>query len=172
MHLVKKYGAANGRADLAGMVKQDSSGALSVAPEHRGAVMGARKDLDLSAKLAARYCDECRAGLNRKLGRPPSETEVRMGYFLGVTGATRLINAAATTPDASIKSVSPAAYASNRAIFTAHGKPLTASQALVALERKFDAEIARHGGAPAPKPATNSLIVAMEAAQTNEAGPA
>src|SRR5262245_59082189 len=33
MHLVKRYGAALGRSDLAGMVREDSTGKLSVAPE-------------------------------------------------------------------------------------------------------------------------------------------
>lgn len=171
MHLLKRYGAAFGRGDLAKLVSEDSAGRLSVAPQDRAAVFAARQDMDLSSKLAARYCDECRSGLNKKLGRAPSETEVRMGYFLGVTGASRLIKGAETSPDASVKSLLPGAYASNRSIFSAHGKPLTTAQSVAALEKKFSAEINRSGAVPAPaaKPATNSLIAAMIAGQPSPA---
>src|SRR6201999_4540953 len=111
--------AGAGRPDLAALVKEDASGSASVDPAHKATVLEARKDVDLSAKLAAKLCDESRSALTRKLGRTATETEVRMAYFLGVPGATRLLSAASDTPDTSVKALLPRAYASNKSMLSA-----------------------------------------------------
>lgn len=144
IQLVKTYGASAGRPDLAAMVKQDANG-LSVAPENRSLVLDARHDLDLSSKLAAKLCDESRTGLAKNLGRQPSEEEVRLAYFLGVKGATRLMTAAEATPTTTMKALLPAAYANHRTMFSSHGKSLTADQALDALQARYTQEIAHSG---------------------------
>lgn len=143
LHLVKKYGATSGRPDLAALVHQDARGHLSVAPADRSAVLGARHDVELASKLAARFCDECRSGLTQKLGRPPTEEDVRLAYFLGVNGATRLISAAAEHPAETVRALLPHAYASNRGLFNHHGRALNAGQALNALQEKFSTQIAQ-----------------------------
>ncbi len=150
LSLVKRYGAEAGRADLASLVKEDAQGRATVDAEHKAAVLDARKDLDLSAKLAAKLCDESRTALSRKLGREPSEAEVRMAYFLGVPGATRLLAAATDTPDASVKALLPRAYASNRTVLSAAGSPFTAGEAADALHARYTREIASSPAKPAP----------------------
>lgn len=143
LHLVKKYGAAAGRPDLAARVHQDANGHLSVVAGDKSAVLGARHNIELASKLAARFCDECRSGLAQKLGRPPSEEDVRLAYFLGVNGATRLISAAAQRPAETMRALLPHAYASNRGVFSQHGRALNAGQALSALQAKFSTQIAQ-----------------------------
>jgi hypothetical protein len=145
LHLVKSYGTEAGRADLAAAVHKDAEGRLTVAPKDRSAVLDARHDVDLSSRLAAKYCDECRTGLSRKLGRAPSEEEVRVAYFLGVNGALRLLNAAAERPGTSISSLLPRAFANHRAMFSAHGRPMNAQQALTLLESRYARQIAQSG---------------------------
>lgn len=143
LHLVKTYGGQAGRPDLASLVHKDRDGRLSVDLKDRAAVLGARHDVDLSSQLAAKYCDECRTGLSQKLGRVPSEEEVRVGYFLGVNGALRLINAAAERPGTSISSLLPRAFANHRAMLSSHGRPLNAQQALTLLESRYARQIAQ-----------------------------
>lgn len=143
LHLVKKYGAAAGRPDLAKLVQQDASGRLSVQPENASLVLGARHDIDLSSRLAARFCDECRSGLAQKLGQAPTEEDVRLAYFLGVNGATRLMTAAASRPGETVRALLPSAFANHRGMFSHHGRALNAQQALATLETRFSTQIAQ-----------------------------
>ncbi|MBV8538951.1 MAG: hypothetical protein JO128_25360 [Alphaproteobacteria bacterium] len=143
LHLVKSYGAAAGRPDLAKLVQQDSSGHLFVKPENASVVLDARHDIDLSSRLAARFCDECRSGLATKLGRTPTEEDVRLAYFLGVNGATRLMTAAAARPGETVRALLPSAFANHRGMFSYHGRSLDAQQALTALETRFSTQIAQ-----------------------------
>ncbi len=143
LHLVKTYGAAVGRPDLASLVHQSADGKLSIAAADRSSVLEARHDVNLSSQLAAKYCDECRNGLAKTLGRPPSEEEVRVAYFLGVAGATRLINAAAERPGTPISALLPKAFANHRGMFSTQGRSLNAAQALDLLQTRYAAQIAR-----------------------------
>jgi len=167
LELMKRYGAAVGRSDLAALVSTDAEGRASVSPENRAAVLDARKDLDLSAQLTARLCDENRAGLSRKLGRAPSEAEVRLAHFLGLGGATKLIQAAAETPDLSVKTLLPKAFAHNRAALSEAGQPMTAAQAVALLDGRYTP-----GTMPAPRPATPSTPPATLVAQLASIAPA
>ncbi len=146
LHLVKTYGAAAGRPDLAKLVRQDSTGHLSVQPENASLVLGARHDIDLSSRLAARFCDECRNGLARKLGRPPTEEDVHLAYFLGINGASRLMTAATVRPGETVRALLPSAFANHRGMFSHHGRSLDAQQALAALETRFSSQIAQSAG--------------------------
>lgn len=145
LHLVKTYGAAAGRPDLAALVHQAGDGRLTVAAGDRATVLAARHDVDLSSRLAGKYCDECRAGLAKKLGRTPSEEEVRVAYFLGVGGAARLMNAAAERPGTSVSALLPRAFANHRAMFSTHGRPLNAQQALTLLQSRYARQIEQSG---------------------------
>lgn len=170
LQLVQRYGAAAGRADLAALVTTDARGRASVSAEHRAQVLDARRDIDLAARLAARLCDENRAGLTRKLGREPSEAEVRMAYFLGLPGAARLIAASDATPQASVKALLPQAYANHRPMFSEAGKPLTAERAADSLEARYTREIAL---APTTAPAPSSrAALPLPPAPRPAAGPA
>ena len=166
LELMKRYGAATGRPDLAALVTIDTEGRATVAPENRSKVLESRKDVELSAKLTARLCDENRAGLTRKLGRAPAEFEVRLAHFLGLGGATRLIQAVADNPDVSVKELLPKAYAHNRGLLSEGGKPLTAAQAVARLDVRYGRDVASTAPrTPAPVPVT--LV-----AQLAEIGPA
>ena len=166
LELVKRYGAGAGRADLAGLVSIDAEGNAVVAPENKARVLEARKDLDLSARLTAKLCDENRAGLTRKLGRAPNEAEVRLAHFLGLNGATKLIQAAAETPDASVKTLLPKAFAHNRATLSEGGKPMTAAQAVAQLEGRY-----APGAIPTPRPPAPTAPPATLVAQLATAAP-
>lgn len=172
LELVKRYGAAAGRGDLAALVSRDGEGRPVVADQHRAQVLDARGDLELSARLTARLCDENRAGLARKLGRPPRESEVRLAHFLGLGGATKLIQAAVDTPDVSVKSLLPKAFAHNRASLSEGGKPMTAAQAVTLLGGRYASETIP-AGKPAPvAPPPPATLVAQLADIAPAAAPA
>lgn len=157
LQLVRRYGAEVGRPDLAAQVTADAQGRATVGDDHRAQILDARRDMDLAARLAAKLCDENRVGLTRKLGREPSEAEVRMAYFLGLSGAARLITASDATPQTSVKTLLPQAYANHRPMFSEAGKPLTAERAADALEARYTREIAL-AGAPAAAPPRPSVL--------------
>lgn len=170
LELVKRYGTAAGRGDLADRVGRDAEGRPTVADQHRAQVLDARGDLELSARLTAKLCDENRAGLARKLGRAPSESEVRLAHFLGLGGATKLIQAAAETPDVSVKMLLPRAFAHNRATLSDGGKPMTAAQAVALLEGRYARETIPAGKPAAPPPP--ATLVAQLAEIAPAAAPA
>ena len=173
LELVKHHGAGVGRPDLAALVGTDAEGLATVAAENRARVLEARKDLDLSARLTAKLCDENRAGLSRKLGRPPSESEVRLAHFLGLGGAVKLIQAAVETPDASVRTLLPKAFAHNRATLSESGKPMTAAQAVATLDGRY-APVTVPAGKPAVPPAPTPVpatLVAQLADIAPAAGP-
>lgn len=169
LELVKRYGAVAGRSDLAGLVGTDAEGRATVAGENRAQVLDARKDLELSARLTARLCDENRTGLTRKLGRQPNESEVRLAHFLGLGGAVKLIQAATETPDVSVKTLLPRAFAHNRASLSEGGKPMSAAQAVTLLAGRY-----APGAIPAGKPPTPTppAVPATLVAQLAEIAPA
>lgn len=168
LELVKRYATGAGRGDLANLVTRDGEGRPVVSAENRARVMDARQDLDLSARLTAKLCDENRAGLARRLGRSPSESEVRLAHFLGLGGATKLIQAAADTPDVSVKALLPKAFAHNRATLSEGGKPMTAARAVAMLDGRYTP-----GTLPAVKPpAPPATLVAQLAEIAPAAGPA
>jgi hypothetical protein len=55
--------------------------------------------------------------LTGKIGRRPSDAELYMAHFLGISGAAKLITSAEESPQASAVRMFPAAAAANRPIF-------------------------------------------------------
>lgn len=139
LDLVRRHGAALGRADLAAQITLRHGAPVVADPAAREAILALRSDTGLAAKLAARYSDENRQALHRSLGRPPSENEVRMAYLLGAHGAARLIKAAATAPDTPADALLPNAVRSNPGLFRhPHGAVKTAGEAVASLDAHFD----------------------------------
>jgi len=161
LELVKRYATGAGRDDLATLVTRDGEGRPVVSAENRARVMDARQDLELSARLTARLCDENRAGLARRLGRSPSESEVRLAHFLGLGGATKLIQAAVDTPEASVKALLPKAFAHNRATLSEGGKPMTAARAVAMLDGRYTPGTLPTGTRPAPPPVPATLVAQL-----------
>lgn len=142
LEMVRRHGAAAGRPDLAMHIRADGSGRWAVDPAHRAAVMDARADFGLASQMAARYCEENRARLGEALGRPATEEEVRLAYFLGARGARRLIEAAETKPDMSVAGLMPQVFARHRAMLSCKNRPMTVAEALGTLQGQYAQQIA------------------------------
>ncbi|MBP2297385.1 lytic transglycosylase domain-containing protein [Azospirillum picis] len=142
LDLFRRHGAAYGQGDLASQI-QVSNGVSTVRdPAVRRRILDLRHDVDLSAGMAARYLSEGREALEKRLGRPASESESRIAYVLGVGGAAKLIRTAESNPRAIAADLLPAAAAANHPLFhdRASGRALTASETVARLNRRMETD--------------------------------
>lgn len=142
LDLFRRHGAAYGQGELASAI-QSRNGIPSVKdPVARRKILDLRQDVDLSAGMAARYLSEGRERLQKRLGRPVTETESRIAYVMGVGGAAKLIRAAESTPKATAAELMPSAAKSNRNLFydRSTGRALTASETIARLTRRMETD--------------------------------
>ena len=86
-----------------------------------------------SALMLGEFIKENQRYLTKRLGRPPTDTELYIAHFLGPAGAVQLLSA----PDKAIAAaVSPKAAASNASIFYRSGTALTKGQVVKLLDGK------------------------------------
>ncbi|RJF79193.1 lytic transglycosylase domain-containing protein [Azospirillum cavernae] len=140
LDLFRRHGAAYGQGELANQI-QVRNGVVSVAdPETRKKILDLRHDVDLSAGMAARYLSEGRGQLEKRLGRPASESESRIAYVMGVGGAAKLIRAAESDPTSVASDLLPAAAKANHNLFhdRSTGRALNASETVARLTRRME----------------------------------
>jgi muramidase (phage lysozyme) len=140
LDLFRRHGAAYGQGELASHI-QVRNGVSSVKdPAIRRQILELRHDVDLSAGMAARYLAEGREALEKRLGRPASESESRMAYVLGSGGAAKLIRAAESTPGAVAADLLPSAAKANHNLFhdRSTGRALGAAETVSRLTRRME----------------------------------
>lgn len=140
LDLFRRHGAAYGQGELASHI-QVRNGVSSVKdPAIRRQILDLRHDVDLSAGMAARYLAEGREALEKRLGRPASESESRMAYVLGSGGAAKLIRAAESTPGAVAADLLPSAAKANHNLFhdRSTGRALNAAETVGRLTRRME----------------------------------
>ena len=127
---LKRHGAKHGLAWAANSISQGGGGRFYISdPSSRAAIMGLRNEPEASALMAAETASENRDIIQRATGRAATATDLYMGHFLGAQGAADFLGAMAADPNQRAESVSPAAAASNRAVFyTPDGRPRTLSE--------------------------------------------
>ncbi len=86
-------------------------------PAARSAIMKLRSDPSASALLAGAFTRSNAAQLANALGRAPNDGELYIAHFLGPDGASKLIGAAASTPQTSAAAMFPQAAVANPSIF-------------------------------------------------------
>lgn len=117
LRMVQAKGADVGLAAEAQAIR-GRAGRLDVADgAERQRILSLRNDPKLAASLAAELTRENSDGLSKVLGRAPTHGELYIAHFLGLGGATRLIQGAQTSPEASAAVTFPAAAKANRSIF-------------------------------------------------------
>lgn len=140
LDLFRRHGAAYGQGELASHI-QVRNGVSSVKdPAIRRQILELRHDVDLSAGMAARYLAEGREALEKRLGRPASESESRMAYVLGSGGAAKLIRAAESTPGVAAADLLPSAAKANHNLFhdRSTGRALSAAETVGRLTRRME----------------------------------
>jgi len=118
---MKQDGAALGLGQYADAITRSSDGRYVVAdPSMRAAILRLRNDPQASAMLAGALTRNNSALVSSNIGRQPTNGELYIAHFLGADGASKLINAASSKPQASAAAMFPNAAAANRNIFYDH----------------------------------------------------
>jgi hypothetical protein len=115
---VKEAGAQLGYGQYADAITKSSSGSYSVSdPTARAAIMKLKDDPTASSAMAAVFTQSNSFKLTGMIGRRPTDSELYMAHFMGVSGAAKLITNAEDNPQASGAQLFPNAAAANRSIF-------------------------------------------------------
>jgi hypothetical protein len=115
---VKGAGAQLGYGQYANAITKTPSGNYSVSdPGARNAVMKLRDDPAASSAMAGVLTRSNSFKLTGLIGRRPTDSELYMAHFMGVSGAAKLITNAEDNPQASGARMFPNAAAANRSIF-------------------------------------------------------
>jgi hypothetical protein len=115
---VKEAGALLGYGKYADAITKSSSGDYSVSdPTARTEIMKLRDDPVASSAMAGVLTQSNSFKLTGMIGRRPTDSELYMAHFMGVSGAAKLISNAEDNPQASGAQLFPNAAAANRSIF-------------------------------------------------------
>jgi len=118
LNMIRDHGAKYGQADLASQIETQAKGKLVVADKAtEKQILDLRKDVTLSAQMAAELTKSNSAQLERSLGRKPSAADLHLSMLLGATGAVRFLKAHQTDGTASAAALVPAAARQNPTIF-------------------------------------------------------
>lgn len=152
---VKEAGAQLGYGQYADSITRSASGSYSVSdPSARAAIMNLRNDPVASSAMAGVLTQSNSFKLTGEIGRRPSDAELYMAHFMGVSGAAKLINAASDTPNVAGAALFPSAAAANQSIFyDRSGNARSVSEVYSNLATRYEAA--------ANAPATQSAIASV-----------
>lgn len=115
---LKEAGGLLGYGHYANAITRTSSGRYEVAdPAMRAEILQLRQDPTANALMAGVLTRSNTIVLGQKLGRAPTESELYIAHFMGVSGAARLIGQAENNPGARAADLFPGAARANRSIF-------------------------------------------------------
>jgi Transglycosylase SLT domain len=138
---IKQAGPALGYGRYADAISQTAAGQYEVSnPALRGEILALRNDPTANAVMAGAFTKANAAALTDRLGRPPSEGELYIAHFLGPGGAARLINIAASNPNAKAADFFANAAQANSSIFydRTTGAARTVAQVRNILTARYD----------------------------------
>jgi hypothetical protein len=164
---VKEAGGQIGYSQYADAITKTASGDYVVVdPSMRRDIMKLRDDPAVSAAMAGVLTQSNSFQLTGRIGRRPTDSELYMAHFLGVAGASKLINSAVDDPQASAAKMFPGAAAANRSIFyDKQGNARSVSDVYAVLSSRYDsaagssatqAALAMYGASPAVVAAAGS----------------
>ena len=138
---VKEAGTQLGYGKYADTITKSPSGAYSVSDSAaRSAVMKLRDDPAAASSMAAVLTQSNSFKLTGLIGRRPTDGELYMAHFMGVSGAGKLITNAEDNPQASGARMFPNAAAANRSIFyDSSGRARSVSEVYSVLTSRYAA---------------------------------
>ncbi|MGO9700616.1 MAG: transglycosylase SLT domain-containing protein [Xanthobacteraceae bacterium] len=168
---MKQAGPALGYGRYADAITVTASGQYQVSdPTLRNEILNLRTDPAANAAMAGAFTQANAAALSDRLGRVPSEGELYIAHFLGAGSAARLINLAASNPNAKAAEFFPEAAQANSPIFydRATGTARTVAQVRNILTARYEMALKTQGHlaatAQAPEAATTQVAAAAPAA--------
>jgi hypothetical protein len=156
---VKEAGAQLGYGNYADAITKSSSGTYSASdPAARRAILKLRDDPAAASAMAAVLTQSNSFKLTGMIGRRPTDSELYMAHFMGVSGAAKLISNAEDNPQASGARLFPNAAAANRSIFYDRtGRARSISEVYSVLQQRYasaaaspvtQSALAMYGGSP------------------------
>lgn len=126
---VRQYGPQHGLAAEAALVVRHDGRLTVDDPGARHRILDLRKNPDVASALAGDHLRGISDKLGLTLGRPPDAAEIYLGHLLGSGGASQLLQAMRSTPNAAAADLLPAAARANATLFAApDGTPYTVTQ--------------------------------------------
>ncbi len=170
---MKQAGPALGYGRYADAITMTASGQYQVSdPALRNEILNLRTDPAANAAMAGAFTQANAAALSDRLGRAPSEGELYIAHFLGAGSAARLINLAASNPNAKAAEFFPEAAQANSPIFydRATGTARSVAQVRNILTARYEMALKTQGHlaatAQAPEAATAQAAVAAATPDT------
>lgn len=138
---VKEAGGQLGYGQYADAITKSPSGTYSVSdPAAKAEILKLRDDPVASSAMAGVLTQSNSFKLSGEIGRRPSDAELYMAHFMGVAGASKLINNSSSNPGVSGAALFPNAAAANKSIFyDASGDARSVSQVYSVLTARYDA---------------------------------
>ena len=170
---MKQAGPALGYGRYADAITQTASGQYQVSdPALRNEILNLRTDPAANAAMAGAFTQSNAAALSDRLGRSPSEGELYIAHFLGAGNAARLINLAASNPNAKAADIFPEAAQANSPIFydRATGAARTAAQVRNILTARYELAL-KTQGQPAGAPTVTAKLPRASRGTTATARP-
>lgn len=153
--VVQAHGAEHGLANEAAAITRTGGRYTVSDPALRSRILALRDDPDISARMGAEHLKDISDALSPVLGRKPDATELYLGHFLGVRGATEMLKAAGTDPGTAASAILPDAARANPAIFRgADGAPLSVRQVMDRLRDRVGQTYAQLGMSAPTGPVT------------------
>jgi len=165
---MKQSGAELGYGRYAAAISRTASGHYQVTdPQMRSEILKLRNDPTANAVMAGAFTRANADILSKKLGRAPSEGELYIAHFLGAGGASRLISAAESNPNANATQYFPNAANANSSIFfdRSTGVARTLAQVRNVLTARYDVA-ARAGPADSAQTAQAAQTTLPSSART------
>jgi hypothetical protein len=150
---MKQSGPGLGYGRYADAITKTASGHYTVKdPALRSQILKLRNDPTANAVMAGAFTNANAAILTSKLGRPPSESELYIAHFLGAGGAAKLINLAASNPNAKASDYFANAAHANSSIFydRSTGAARSLAQVRNVLSARYDVARSRPGAPAGP----------------------
>jgi hypothetical protein len=172
---MKQAGPALGYGRYADAITVTASGQYQVSdPTLRNEILNLRTDPAANAAMAGAFTQANAAALSDRLGRAPSECELYIAHFLGAGSAARLINLAASNPNAKAADFFPDAAQANSPIFydRATGTARTVAQVRNILTARYELALKTQGQPAATVQAAAAQTPTTQAATTSAAAAA
>lgn len=150
LETMKEAGPKHGLDKYSDHIQRGRSGKFYVTdPQMRREILDLRKDPEISSMMAGALTQKNSNYLEGKLGRKPSDGELYMAHFLGAHGASKLIDAAASSPDMRADKLFSRQARANKPIFyNRNGSARSMEEVYQVIVSKHDAVsmIAQAGG--------------------------
>jgi len=146
LEMVHRYGARHGLEKEAATVTVRRGKPTIDDPTERARILAMRENPRLASLMACEMQIAQTAGLSDRIGAKPTAAETYMAHMLGMSGASKFINAKRENPDAVAKRLFPEAAKSNKAIFHEGRRPRTMAQVHQVVSKQIDSRLSLYTG--------------------------